>query len=164
VPNTDKNRDKIKDLNKRMKEYGSRWRLSYKARKPVEGKKCTYGGGLRLEDAREIGIYIKQVTETSVSRVSLYEKIEQDLESANKKLDFMTKQRDKAKAIAENLWKNAIGADGRDWENDQCPVCTDVDIENTDDWVDSEEWYCNNCDTKWTCNKEVSRSDLLLSY
>ena len=38
IKNTEENRNKVKHLNKRMKEYGSRWRLSTRYRKPKEGQ------------------------------------------------------------------------------------------------------------------------------
>ena len=58
IENTEKNRNKVKDLNKRMKEYGSRWRLSVRYRKPKEGHKYGSGGTLKKENAKEFAVYL----------------------------------------------------------------------------------------------------------
>ena len=63
IKNTEENRNKVKHLNKRMKEYGSRWRLSTRYRKPKEGHKYGYGGSLACDKADGLGIYVKPCQE-----------------------------------------------------------------------------------------------------
>ena len=58
VPNTDDNLAIIKEVRKMMKDYGTRWRIIVRGRKPISGKKYSYGGGLKIENAQEKGIYI----------------------------------------------------------------------------------------------------------
>ena len=58
IPNTDDNLAIIKEVRKMMKDYGTRWRIIVKGRKPKTGHKYSYGGGLKIEHAEELGIYI----------------------------------------------------------------------------------------------------------
>ena len=58
IPNTDDNLAIIKEIRKMMKDYGTRWRIIVKGRKPKTGHKYSYGGGLKIEHAEELGIYI----------------------------------------------------------------------------------------------------------
>ena len=58
IDNTEKNHQLIKELNKEMSKFGSRWRISKKARMPKDNKKWGWGGSLSFEDAKGIGIYI----------------------------------------------------------------------------------------------------------
>ena len=58
IDNTEKNHQLIKELNKEMSKFGSRWRLSKKARMPKDGKKWGWGGTLSFEDAKGIGVYV----------------------------------------------------------------------------------------------------------
>ena len=58
IDNTEKNHQLIKELNKEMSKFGSRWRISKKARMPKDNKKWGWGGTLSFEDARGIGVYL----------------------------------------------------------------------------------------------------------
>ena len=58
IPNTDDNLAIIKEVRKMMKDYGTRWRIIVRGRKPKTGHKYGYGGGLKIENAEELGIYI----------------------------------------------------------------------------------------------------------
>ena len=58
IPNTDDNLAIIKEVRKMMKDYGTRWRIIVRGRKPKTGHKYSYGGGLKIEHAEELGIYI----------------------------------------------------------------------------------------------------------
>ena len=58
VPNTKKNRDFIKSINKMSKDSESNYRLYIKYRKPKEGKCFSAGGGLKREDANAFSVYI----------------------------------------------------------------------------------------------------------
>tara|TARA_Y100001972_G_C7588435_1_gene295017 strand:+ start:155 stop:553 length:399 start_codon:yes stop_codon:yes gene_type:complete len=58
IPNTDDNLAIIKEIRKMMKDYGTRWRIIVRGRKPKTGHKYSYGGGLKIEHAEELGIYI----------------------------------------------------------------------------------------------------------
>ena len=58
IPNTDDNLAIIKEVRKMMKDYGTRWRIIVRGRKPKIGHKYSYGGGLKIEHAEELGIYI----------------------------------------------------------------------------------------------------------
>ena len=160
ISNTDKNRDKIKGLNKQMKEYGSRWRLSYKARKPVEGKKYGFGGSLKIEDGQEIGIYIKHAKDFTDQVETAYQRSrDRELADLKNELRLATYYRENAEKQVKILWKHSVKPPS-EWDGDDCPICGDTDLECTEDYVDSEEWECPNCGGRWTCNKESIRSDL----
>ena len=58
VPNTEKNRKFIKDINKMSKESDSIYKLFIKYRKPKEGFKYGSGGSLRCENANAFSVYI----------------------------------------------------------------------------------------------------------
>tara|TARA_R100000353_G_C6480124_1_gene188889 strand:+ start:369 stop:767 length:399 start_codon:yes stop_codon:yes gene_type:complete len=63
IPNTDDNLAIIKEVRKMMKDYGTRWRIIVRGRKPKPGHKYSYGGGLKIKDAQELGIYIAKKPE-----------------------------------------------------------------------------------------------------
>ena len=58
IPNTDDNRSIIKEVRKMMKDYGTKWQITVRGRKPKHGYKYSYGGGLKIENAQELGIYL----------------------------------------------------------------------------------------------------------
>lgn len=58
VDNTKENHSIIKELNNKMKEFNSRWRIRKKYRLPKEGCKYGWGGSLQNENADGIGIYL----------------------------------------------------------------------------------------------------------
>ena len=58
VPNTEENRKFISNINKKAKESNSIWKLKIRYRKPKEGKKYSWGGSVRREDANAFSVYI----------------------------------------------------------------------------------------------------------
>jgi|TARA_Y100000296_G_scaffold78093_1_gene100385 hypothetical protein len=94
VPNTEKNREFVKDINKKTKESNSIWRLSIRYRKPKEGHKYGYGGNLKCENANAFSVYVhdrrsySQIPENQY-RSKLWEenrKLEEENESLKKQL------------------------------------------------------------------------------
>ena len=59
IPNTDKNRKFVKDINKQAKKSNSMWKLKIRYRKPKEGHRYGYGGNLRRENANAFSVYIE---------------------------------------------------------------------------------------------------------
>tara|TARA_Y100001938_G_scaffold21864_1_gene28214 strand:- start:939 stop:1493 length:555 start_codon:yes stop_codon:yes gene_type:complete len=59
VPNTEKNRKFIKDINKMSKESDSIYKLFIKYRKPKEGFKYGSGGSLKCKNANAFSVYIQ---------------------------------------------------------------------------------------------------------
>ena len=62
IPNTQENRDRVKQLNKQAKISKSKHRISIKYRKPKEGCKWGWGGSLSCEDAQEFAIYVRDTS------------------------------------------------------------------------------------------------------
>ena len=58
IPNTEENRNFVKQVNKMSKDSDSIWRLGIRYRKPKEGHKYGYGGNLRCENANAFSIYV----------------------------------------------------------------------------------------------------------
>ena len=59
VPNTNKNREFIKNINKMSKQSKSCYKLFIKYRKPKEGFKYGSGGSLKCENANAFAVYIQ---------------------------------------------------------------------------------------------------------
>ena len=157
IENTEENRNQIKDLNKRMREYGSRWRLSHRYRKPKEGHKYGWGGSLKCENADGLGVYIKpckeqKEAENKYSR-EMYEQRQREHRALNNRLE---KYKEFFKKVSKELLPDG------EWYAKECPLCKSNKIECYDDYVDSERWVCNNCDIDFSCNKEQKRFDLEL--
>lgn len=51
-------RSAVSELNKTVKIDGFRFRVIRRGRKPVSGSKYTYGGSLKLAQAKEIDVYV----------------------------------------------------------------------------------------------------------
>ena len=62
IPNTQENRDRVKQLNKQAKLSNSKHRIAIKYRKPKENCKWGWGGTLSCEDAQEFAIYVRDKT------------------------------------------------------------------------------------------------------
>ena len=60
IPNNFFTRWLVKRINVRMKKADSKYRLHIRYRKPVEGKKYGYGGGLRCADAKKFSLYLRE--------------------------------------------------------------------------------------------------------
>ena len=150
IENTQENRDKVKDLNKRMKEYGSRWRLSTRYRKPKKGHKYGWGGSIKCENANGLGIYVKLCNE---ARELEFQEYRNTHEKRQTKID-------KYENIIKKLSSHILPSG--DWWGEECPICENSDIECYDDYADSERWVCNNCSLEWSCSKEQKRYDLTL--
>ena len=58
IPNTEDNRNIIKEVNKLMKSSNSLYRLSIRYRTPKDGHKYGYGGNLKCENANTFSVYI----------------------------------------------------------------------------------------------------------
>lgn len=157
IENTEKNRDQVKNLNKRMKEYGSRWRLSVRYRKPKEGHKYGYGGSLACENANGLGIYIKLCKEAQKQEHESYMRTRNEYDAVVKKVQTRL---DKVERLNNLLVKN-LNISG-DWDSDYCPVCEDNDLECTSRHDDWEEWYCNSCDLEFECGVTVKREGVIL--
>ena len=171
IPNTEENRNKLKELNSRMKEYGSMWRFTLRGRKPKPGFAYGAGGNLRLENAEEIGVYI--TTRQSASNgyknswTDRYQKMKEEhhkeLEQQKQNLDYYKRKWEDSSETMEKLFQklieNEIGSDGV-WDTDCCPICTGGNIDCVEDWNDSEEWCCADCNIQWNNEKQVTRTDL----
>ena len=59
IPNTEENRLFVKDINKKAKESKSVWKLKIRYRKPIEGEKYGWGGGLKRENAKAFSVYVE---------------------------------------------------------------------------------------------------------
>ena len=59
VPNTEDNRNIVKEINKMMSKSDSLSRIYVKYRQPIKGHKYSYGGGLKKEHAKSFSIYLK---------------------------------------------------------------------------------------------------------
>ena len=59
IPNTKKNRDFVKNINKISKQSDSIYKLLIKYRKPKEGFKYGSGGSLKCENANAFSVYIQ---------------------------------------------------------------------------------------------------------
>ena len=59
IPNTKKNRDFVKNINKISKQSDSIYKLLIKYRKPKEGFKYGSGGSLKCENANAFSVYIE---------------------------------------------------------------------------------------------------------
>ena len=155
VENTEENRNKVKDLNKRMREYGSKWRLYSRYRKPKKGQKYGWGGSLKCENADGLGIYVKLCKEARelevVQSTDSYKERQQERRILNNKIE-------KLHSIIKRISLQILPDE--DWWGDDCPVCQSSEIECYKDFVDSEQWVCNSCDIEWSCNKEQRRYDL----
>ena len=103
VPNTEKNREFVKDINKKTKESNSIWRLSIRYRKPKEGHKYGYGGNLKCENANAFSVYVhdrrsyNQIPENQY-RSKLWEE--------NRKLEEENKRLKKDLALQNNPYKD----------------------------------------------------------
>tara|TARA_Y100000593_G_C4191800_1_gene277284 strand:- start:124 stop:663 length:540 start_codon:yes stop_codon:yes gene_type:complete len=87
VPNNEKNRKFIKDVNKMAKNSKSIWRLKIRYRKPKEGHNYSYGGSLKRDNANAFSVYIEdsrpyQDQPENQQRNRLWDKIEK-LENEN---------------------------------------------------------------------------------
>ena len=59
VPNTEDNRNIVKEINKMMSKSDSLSRIYVRYRQPIEGHKYGWGGGLKKEHAKSFSIYLK---------------------------------------------------------------------------------------------------------
>ena len=59
IPNTEDNRNIVKEINKMMNKSDSLSRIYVRYRQPIEGHKYGYGGGLKKEHAKSFSIYLK---------------------------------------------------------------------------------------------------------
>jgi len=59
LPNTEENMAIVRFLRKMIKASDSRWQLSLRGRKPIDGKKYGYGGNLPLKYAKEFAVYVE---------------------------------------------------------------------------------------------------------
>ena len=59
IPNTEDNRNIVKEVNKMMNKSDSLSRIYVKYRQPTEGHKYDFGGGLKKEHAKSFSIYLK---------------------------------------------------------------------------------------------------------
>ena len=84
IPNTKENRESIKHFNKLAKEQNSRYRLKTKFRCPKENHNKDYFGNINMNEARGLGIYIKNVFVENQYRTD-FEKI-YNLEKENREL------------------------------------------------------------------------------
>ena len=62
IENTEENRDYVKAINKRARESESKYRLKIRYRKPKDGSKYSWGGGLKRKNANAFSIYIEDKT------------------------------------------------------------------------------------------------------
>jgi len=72
IDNTEENHNIIKELNNKMKEFNSRWRINKKYRLPKKDCKYGWGGSLCKDDANGIGIYL--YTTKKYNKVSFEER------------------------------------------------------------------------------------------
>ena len=75
IPNTEDNRNIVKEINKMMSKSDSLSRIYVKYRQPIKGHKYSYGGGLKKEHAKSFSIYLKN----SDSMISTEYKFYRDL-------------------------------------------------------------------------------------
>tara|TARA_R100001244_G_scaffold61532_1_gene51538 strand:- start:14 stop:352 length:339 start_codon:yes stop_codon:yes gene_type:complete len=59
IPNTEDNRNIVKEINKMMSKSDSLSRIYVKYRQPTDGHKYDFGGGLKREHAKSFSIYLK---------------------------------------------------------------------------------------------------------
>ena len=59
IPNTEDNRNIVKEVNKMMSESDSLSRIYVRYRQPIEGHKYGWGGSLKKEHAKSFSIYLK---------------------------------------------------------------------------------------------------------
>ena len=62
VPNTEDNRNIVKEINKMMSKSNSLSRIYVRYRQPIKGHKYSWGGGLKKEHAKSFSIYLKPAT------------------------------------------------------------------------------------------------------
>tara|TARA_Y100000401_G_scaffold55907_1_gene44269 strand:+ start:15869 stop:16405 length:537 start_codon:yes stop_codon:yes gene_type:complete len=155
IENTQENRETVKNLNKRMKDYGSRWRLSVRYRKPKKGHKYGYGGSLACENADGLGIYVKPCKEAQERENEAYSRVRSHYQSEVNKVQTKL---NKIERINKLLIKHLNLDD--EWDSDYCPLCQDNDIECVNRHDDWEEWFCNSCHLEWDCNVETKRDGI----
>ena len=91
IPNTQENRDRVKQFNKQAKLSKSKYRVAIKYRKPKENCKWGWGGSLSCENAKEFALYVRDKTPYSdreeVKRYrELYSKYQSLLNKYNTKI------------------------------------------------------------------------------
>ena len=59
IPNTEDNRNIVKEINKMMSKSDSLSRIYVKYRQPIKGHHYDYGGGLKKEHAKSFSVYLK---------------------------------------------------------------------------------------------------------
>ena len=59
IPNTEDNRNIVKEINKMMSKSDSLSRIYVRYRQPIEGHKYSWGGGLKKEHAKSFSVYLK---------------------------------------------------------------------------------------------------------
>jgi len=59
IPNTEDNRNIVKEINKMMSKSDSLSRIYVRYRQPIEGHKYGWGGGLKKEHAKSFSVYLK---------------------------------------------------------------------------------------------------------
>ena len=59
IPNTEDNRNIVKEINKMMSKSDSLSRIYVRYRQPIDGYKYGWGGGLKKEHAKSFSIYLK---------------------------------------------------------------------------------------------------------
>ena len=92
IDNTDENRDYVRVINKIAKNSDSRWRLKIRYRKPKDGNKYSWGGGLKRENADAFSVYLEDKTpyqETGYWKLrTMYHKLLEENESLKRKVSF----------------------------------------------------------------------------
>ena len=97
IPNTKNNRKALRHINKLAKEQNSYSSLRYRYRVPKEGNKYGYGGELRQNQAKGIGIYIDNIL-TDQTYKKLYAEIRR-LEVKKEFLENRCKTLDTKRAV-----------------------------------------------------------------
>ena len=86
VDNTEENRKYVKDINRLARQSESKYRLKIRYRKPIKGKKYSWGGSLQRKNATAFSIYIEDKTPWQESQSHRLWSNIADLERENDKL------------------------------------------------------------------------------